>query len=92
VYNNVEIRDDFFAPPVITIHQWQVVQWVNRGGKPHSVTQGLCPNNVCTPTPGGFNSGPLNPGQSFAFQFTQLGTFAYFDMFSGVGASVAVVP
>lgn len=92
VYANVEIHDDFFAPPVITVHQWQFVQWVNKGNKPHTVTQGLCPNGQCTPTPGGFNSGPLNPGGTFVYQFTQQGTFAYFDAFTGIGATVAVVP
>jgi hypothetical protein len=74
------------------VHQHQFVQWVNKGNKPHSVTQGLCPNGQCTPTPGGFNSGQLNPGQMFVFQFNQQGTFAYFDAFTGVGATVAVVP
>lgn len=92
VMNIVEIKDDFYAPPVITIHQYQFVQWLNHGNKVHSVTQGLCPNGQCTPTPGGFNSSPLNPGGMYAFQFVQLGTFAYFDQASGVGATVAVVP
>ncbi len=92
IYNNVEIHDNHFAPPVITVKQWQFVQWVNKSGKPHTVTQGLCPNGQCTPTPGGFNSGVLNPGGVYVFQFTQLGTFAYFDAATGVGATVAVVP
>lgn len=92
VYNNVEIRDDYFAPPVLTIHRYQFVQWVNKGNKPHTVTQGLCPNGQCTPTPGGFDSGVLNPGGTYVFAFTQLGTFAYFDAASGVGATIAVVP
>lgn len=88
----VEIHDNFFAPPVITVHQWQWVQWVNKSNNVHTVTQGLCPGGQCTPTPGGFNSGPLGPGGTYAFQFTQQGTFAYFDAASGVGATVAVVP
>ncbi len=92
IANNVEIRDDYFAPSVITIHQYQWVQWVNKGNKVHSVTQGLCPGGQCTPTPGGFNSGPMNPGAAYSFQFYQLGTFAYFDQASGQGATVAVVP
>ncbi|TAH48380.1 MAG: LysM peptidoglycan-binding domain-containing protein [Chloroflexota bacterium] len=92
VYANVEIRDDFFVPPVITVRQYQFVQWTNRGNRPHTVTQGLCPGGQCAPTPGGFNSGVLNPGATFGHQFTQLGTFAYFDAASGVGGTVAVVP
>lgn len=92
VMNMVEIRDNFFAPPVITVHQGQFVMWTNRGNQLHGVTQGLCPGGQCTPTPGGFNSGPLNPGASFVCQFTQLGTFAYFDPATGVAGTVAVVP
>ncbi len=90
--NHVEIRDHAFAPPVITVHQGQYVMWTNRGNQLHGVTQGLCPNGHCTPTPGGFNSGPLNPGGTFICQFTQLGTFAYFDPATGSAGTVAVVP
>lgn len=92
VMNMVEIHNNFFAPPVITVHVGQFVMWANRGNQVHTVTQGLCPNGQCTPTPGGFNSGPLVPGATFVCQFTQLGTFAYFDATTGVGATVAVVP
>jgi plastocyanin len=90
--NIVQIQDNGYTPSVITIHQWQYVQWINKGGNPHTVTQGLCPNYVCTPTPGGFNSGPLGPNGTYAFQFTQQGTFAYFDQYTGLAATVAVVP
>jgi LysM repeat protein/plastocyanin len=92
VMNMVEIRDNFFAPPVITVRQGQYVMWTNRGNQMHGVTQGLCPNGQCTPTPGGFNSGPLNPGATYICQFTQLGTFAYFDPATGSAGTVAVVP
>jgi hypothetical protein len=34
----------------------------------------------------------MAPNATYVFQFNQLGTFAYFDQFSGVGASIAVVP
>ncbi len=92
IYHNVEIHDGFYAPPVLTIRLGQFVQWINKSNNFHSVTQGLCPNGQCTPTPGGFNSGPRSPGATFVHQFNQLGTFAYFDQFTGVGATIAVVP
>ncbi len=92
VTNRVDIRDRAFAPPVITVRQGQFVMWTNRGNQLHGVAQGLCPNGQCTPTPGGFNSGPLAPGATFICQFTQLGTFAYFDPATGVAGTVAVVP
>ena len=92
VYLLVEIRDNHYAPAVLTVKRGQFVQWVNKSNGPHTVTQGLCPNGQCTPTPGGFDSGILNPGGTYVFQFNQLGTFAYYDAANGVGGSVAVVP
>lgn len=92
--NIVEIKDNYYNPAVITIRVGQYVQWINQGKSQHTVTQGLCPGGVCTPTPGGFNSGVLNPGGTYGFQFNQVGTFAYFCQIHGASmvASVAVTP
>jgi LysM repeat protein/plastocyanin len=92
--NIVQAKDDFYTPAVITVRIGSFVQWINGGKEPHTVTQGLCPGGVCTPTPGGFNSGVLAPGQTYGFQFNQLGTFAYFCQIHGAAmtGSVAVVP
>lgn len=92
--NIVEIKDNFYQPAVITVKIGSYVQWINKGSSPHTVTQGLCPGGVCSPTPGGFHSGVLMPGQTYAFQFNQLGTFAYYCQIHGAGmtGSVAVVP
>lgn len=92
--NMVEIKDYSYNPSVITVHLGQYVQWINKGTVQHTVTQGLCPGGKCTPTPGGFDSGVLNPDGTYAFPFNQLGTFAYFCRIHGatMTGSVAVVP
>ncbi len=89
---SVTINDNGYNPSVVTVKQGQWVEWRNAGQHQHTVTQGLCPNGHCTPTPGGFNSGPLHPNGMYAFQFNQLGTFAYFDGATGIAGTVAVVP
>lgn len=92
--NIVELKDDYYSPAVITVRRGQFVQWLNQGNSQHTVTQGLCPNGVCTATPGGFDSGILNTGGTYGFQFNQLNTFAYFCRIHGaeMTGSVAVVP
>jgi plastocyanin len=60
--------DNFFAPSSITIQAGGTVTWSNDGQVTHTVTA----NN------GSFNSGDLNPGQSFSHKFTQPGTFPYY--------------
>jgi plastocyanin len=92
--NIVQAKDDYFEPAVITVRAGQFVQWINQGKYQHTVTQGLCPNGICTATPGGFNSGVLSPGGTTGFQFNQLGTFAYFCQIHGarMTGSVAVTP
>lgn len=92
VYATVDIRNNGFHPPVITVKQGAVVQWINRSNAAHTVTQGLCPGGQCSATPGGFNSGIMGPSAMFTHQFWQLGTFAYFDGANGAAGTVAVVP
>ena len=44
------------------------VTWVNNDDTPHTVTS----------TDGSFNSGNLNPGQSWSYTFTSTGTYTYY--------------
>lgn len=88
----VNIRNNGFHEPVITVKQGTVVIWTNVSPAAHTVTQGLCPGGQCTATPGGFNSGIIGPNGTFSHQFWQLGTFAYFDGANGAAGTVAVVP
>ena len=59
-----------FQPQTLTIHVGDTVTWVNMGANVHTVvsSQGVSP---------GFDSGGLNNGQKFSFQFTKAGTYGY---------------
>jgi plastocyanin len=65
---SVSAGDYFFAPPSITIQVGGTVTWSNDGQTAHTVTA----------NGGSFDSGNLDPGQSFGHTFTQPGTFAYY--------------
>ena len=65
---SVSVGEFFFAPPSITIQAGGTVTWSNDGESAHTVTANS----------GSFDSGNLDPGQSFSHTFSQPGTFAYF--------------
>jgi len=60
----------YYSPPTITvvIGVNNTVTWVNNDSAPHTVTA----------TGGSFNSGNLNPGQSWSYTFTTPGTYTYY--------------
>ena len=63
----VAMRDNLFRPAVDTIAVGGTVTWTNEGTNAHTSTgqNGL------------WDSGIVNPGQSFSRAFPQAGTFAY---------------
>jgi plastocyanin len=63
----VRIVDNRFRPRNITIQAGTVVKWVNRGNR----------NHTSTSTGSLWNSGILNPDESFRRRFRQEGTFDY---------------
>ncbi len=62
----VKMVDDRFRPSTITISAGTKVKWVNRGEALHSTTAS-----------GSWDSGLLEPGESFARRFRREGTFSY---------------
>ncbi len=86
----VTIQGFAFNPGTITVRVGQQVVWVNRDSAPHTSTSGSCSGGTCTPAPG-WDSGTLNPGQSFAFTFTSAGTFSYFCRIHGASMQGTVV-
>jgi len=62
---SVSAVDFKFVPKTITISAGTTVTWSNNGQSAHTVTGAT------------FNSGNLNPGQSFSHTFTAAGTYAY---------------
>jgi plastocyanin len=63
----VTIQNMAFNPATLTIPKGTTVTWTNSDPVAHTVTA----------TGGAFNSGHLNPGQTFTHTFDQAGTFDY---------------
>jgi plastocyanin len=68
-----ETTDSCYTPSKITIKQGSLVTWMNEDSAFHSVTSGFYdePNEL-------FDSGYLDPQQSFTFSFEDIGTYNYF--------------
>lgn len=64
---HVSIGDDFFSPEDLTVAQGDVVVWANNGRVVHTVTADT----------NAFDSGTIQPGQSFVVTFTSPGTLQY---------------
>jgi plastocyanin len=64
----VYIQDFYFSPTSITVEPGTTVTWVNQGQAPHTATH----------TGGTFDSGTLQPGQSYSYTFNRAGTYAYY--------------
>lgn len=89
-----------FTPQTLTIHVGDTVVWKNGSALTHTVTDvpGLASKTGDATLPKGakpFNSGYLNPGQSFSHTFTVPGTYRYFCIpheATGMVATVVVKP
>ena len=64
----VSIGDNFFEPAAATIEPGDSVTWTNNGAVPHTVT---ADNGL-------FDSGVLEPGESYTVDFDGQGTLAYY--------------
>ena len=64
----VNITGLAFAAPSITVPEGTAVIWTNSDPVPHTVTSNT----------GAFDSGLLNPNQTFSFTFATAGTYSYF--------------
>jgi plastocyanin len=63
----VTIKDYAFTPPTLTVPAGTIVTWTNDDAVPHTATA----------QDGSFDSGNLNPGQSYSFTFPTPGTYPY---------------
>jgi LPXTG-motif cell wall-anchored protein len=82
---SVSVADFSFSPKTVTIHAGDTVTWSNHGPSAHTVTADA----------GGFDSGNLNPGQSFSHTFSTAGTYAYhcqYHVSQGMVGTVVVLP
>src|SRR5919112_5216630 len=64
---SVGIGDNFFDPPDVAIEPGSTITWTNNGARPHTVTA----------DDGSFDSGRLNPGDSYTVAFGGQGTVTY---------------
>ncbi len=89
----VVMRNIAFNPGTLTIHVGQMVTWRNDDAVPHTTTSGSCPGGVCMPMMG-WDSGTLNPGQTFSHQFMTTGTFPYYCRIHGamMQGTIVVMP
>jgi plastocyanin len=64
---SVGIGDNFFDPPDAAVEPGTTITWTNNGARPHTVTA----------DDGSFDSGVLNPGDSYTVAFDGQGTVRY---------------
>ena len=77
----VSIKGFAFNPPNATVAPGTTVTWVNDDQAPHTATA----------NDGAFDSGTLQPGQSYSFVFDKPGTYAYIcDLHPFMKGSVVV--
>ena len=65
---SVSIEDFYFEPSEAAIQPGDTVTWTNEGNHPHTVTA----------DDGSFDSGPLQPGESFSHTFQNPGVVPYY--------------
>ena len=68
-----DVEDICYIPPNIIVEKGKSVTWLNEDSSFHSVTSGFYPE------PSGlFDSGHLDPYQSYTLSFDEYGTYDYF--------------
>jgi plastocyanin len=77
--NIIYITREGFDKPDHWVGKTIPVKWVNVDTEPHTVTD----------DEGYFNSGILQPGETFSFSFPKAGTWSYFDKFTGNRAMIS---
>lgn len=68
-----EVSDRCYIPSIITIDSGNQVTWINEDSAFHSVTSGFYDEPFDL-----FDSGHLDPYESFTFNFNEKGTYDYF--------------
>lgn len=86
-----DLGDSAYSPNPVVVGQGNVVRWTNNDTEPHTVTHG---SGSTGPVSGGFDSGPIAPGESYSFAFYQPGEFDYYDKLNpdAVGKVIVTEP
>ncbi len=77
----VSIQDFFFEPDQLTVAPGTTVTWVNDGEEPHTSTA----------DDGTWDSGTLQPGESFSFTFDEPGIFRYVCRHHGLAGMTGTI-
>lgn len=86
----VNIPEDFFDPETLSVSVGDSVMWTNNDAEEHTATSG----ENCIPN-GIWDSGDIEPGQSFARIFDVAGTFPYYCFYHcamGMTGTITAVP
>ncbi len=78
--HTVSIVDFAFTPATLTVQAGDTVVWTNHGAVAHTVTA----------DDGSFNSGTINPGQTFSHTFATATTVPYHCAFHGAAGGVGM--
>ncbi len=68
--------DNAYSPREMTVPVGTTIRWVNNDTQAHTVTSGTSNGTVASPD-GVFDSGFLNPGETFTYTFDETGVFDY---------------
>ena len=81
---SVDVLDNSFSPPALSVIPGTVVTFTNRGSRAHTVTASS-PANA-------FDSGYILPGGSWTYTFTVSGTYVYHcEIHTGMAGTISVV-
>lgn len=79
----VSVQDGSFSPAGLTVAAGDTVTWTNDDDSPHTVTA----------ADGSFDSGNLEPGQTFSFTFAEAGSVSYLCQYhEEMTATVTIAP
>lgn len=79
-YQEVAAADDFFDGPIVRVAVGTEVEWTNTGRNPHTVTA----------DDGSFDSGDMQPGDTFEFTFDEPGVYPYYCIYHGAPGGVGM--
>jgi plastocyanin len=74
---SVPTNNEFYDPEDVESAVGSMITWINDDTAPHTVTSGIVEDDVPAPD-GGFDSGMMEPGDSFPFVFDQVGEYPYY--------------
>jgi uncharacterized repeat protein (TIGR01451 family) len=92
----IVLTDGGVEPSVVTVAPGAVVEWINAGSAVHSsvsITPALSFPGAITAAAanGAWDSGLLDPGESYKFKFNALGTYTYRDAANPTATATVIV-